>query len=229
MKKYGNVFMVTIFIIVCLIGLFYLTISTGKLHIKEEGYNIYVAFGDVSGLGKNSPVMVNGLEVGRVQDIKVSYSEGRTEVMLKLLIRKDIKIWDDSVVSIKTLGLMGEKFVHISSFEGTEFLKPEAVLRGKPHTDLDVVIEQAQGISEEIEGLIGNVDNLTDEVKGLAKNLNYTVEDNQDRITQILKNLEAASKNFEEFSDDIKKHPWKLLIKTKEKKPKQRKERKKRR
>jgi len=226
-KKYRNEFMVGIFFLICLTGLLYLTFSTGKVHVREVGYNIHAVFDDVSGLGKNSPVMVNGLEVGRVQDIKVSYEEGRTKVILKLLIRKDIKIWDNSVVSIKTLGLMGEKFIHISSSEGTEFLKPGAVLAGKPFTDMDALMEKAYDISGEIQGLVGNVNNLTDEVRKLAKNLNYTVEGSQDRITQILKNLEVASKNFEEFSDDIKRHPWKLLIKTKEKKTKEKKTREK--
>jgi len=58
---------------------------------------------------------------------------------------------------------------------------------------------------------------VTTQVNKLLVNLDGTVSDNKASVSQIVKNLETTSKNFEEFSDDIKRHPWKLLIKTKEK------------
>ena len=124
MKKFGNELRVGIFFILCIVGLLYLVLSTGKVHVRDEGYTIFVVFDDVGGLKQNSPVMVNGLEVGRVQNIDVLYDEGKTEVKLKLLIGKGIKIWENPKVSIKTLGLMGEKYIQIASAEGAAFIKP---------------------------------------------------------------------------------------------------------
>ncbi|MBN2119731.1 MAG: MCE family protein [Candidatus Omnitrophica bacterium] len=218
MKKFSNEVKVGIFFFACVAGFLYLILSTGKLHVRDEGYNVYVVFDDVSGIQKNSPVMVNGLEVGRVQQIDVSYNEGQTQVKLKLLINKGIKIWADPKITIKTLGLMGEKFIQIASSKGEAFIKPGSLLEGTSSMDLDVLMEEAEGISENLDSLIVNVNSLTDEVKKLAKNLNYTVEANQDRITAIIENLEATTGNFEEFSQDIKLHPWKILHKGKEKK-----------
>jgi len=218
MRKYSNEVKVGIFFVFCLLGFMYLIVSTGKLHVKEEGYHIYVVFDDIAGMEKNAPVMVNGVEVGRVQDIEVSYDEGSTEVKLKLLIQPDIKIWQDPTVSIKTLGLMGEKYIQIVSPKGAGFIPPGTVLQGKPSMDMDVLLGEAEGLSRDIKSLINNVDSLTDEVKKLAKNLNYTVEDNQDSISRMIKHFEVTSENFEEFSQDVKKNPWKLLFKAKEKK-----------
>jgi phospholipid/cholesterol/gamma-HCH transport system substrate-binding protein len=217
MKKFGNELRVGIFFILCVLGLLYLVFSTGKVHVRDEGYNIFVVFDDVSGLKQNSPVMVNGLEVGRVQEIDVLYDQGKTEVKLKLIIGRGIKIWDDPKVSIKTLGLMGEKFIQIASTEGEGFVKPGEVLKGTPAMDIDVLLEEAQGLTGDVDSLITNVNSLTDEVKKLAANLNYTVESNQDSITRIIKNLEGATGNFDEFSADLKRNPWKLLHKAKEK------------
>jgi ABC-type transporter Mla subunit MlaD len=73
--------------------------------------------------------------------------------------------------------------------------------------DIDALLEQAQSITKDV----------STQVNKLVATLNSTVEDNKGNISQIVKNLEVTSKNFEEFSDDIKRHPWKLLIKTKEK------------
>lgn len=82
--------------------------------------------------------------------------------------------------------------------------------------DLDVLMDEAEDVSQDIGILVTNVNTLTDEVKKLAGNLNYTVESNQDKISQIIANLETTSVNMEEFSADIKDHPWKLLFKEKE-------------
>jgi len=190
MKKYTNEFKVGLFIIICILGLVYLTFSTGKVNFKKKGYNIYVIFNEVCGLSNKAPVMLNGLEVGKVQDIVVQYDKDRTQILLKLWIDEQAKIRENPVVSIKTLGLMGEKYIQIASTEGNEFIKPEAVLVGEPYADLDAMMKQVQGIMDE----------------------------NKGNISQIMKNFEATSKNFEEFSADLKRHPWKLLFKTKENK-----------
>lgn len=205
--KNTNEFKVGLFVIICIFGLMYLVYSTGKLNIKKDGYHIYVVYDEVVGLNKKAPVMLNGLEMGKVEDIKVSYDNDRTQIVLKLWLDKQARIRENPVVSIKTLGLMGEKYIQISSSQGRDFVKPEAVLKGKPYLDMDELMEQAQSISK----------GVTDEVNKLLASINGTVTDNKESIGQIIKNLEVSSKNFEEFSQEIKRHPWKLLFKTKEK------------
>ena len=209
MKKFNftNEIKVGLFVIACLAGLLYLAYSTGKLSTKKEGYVIYVAFNDIAGLEEKAPVMLNGLEVGKVDAINISYDNNTTAITLKLWLDAKAKIREDSIVSIKTLGLMGEKFIQISSAGNKGFIKPETVLSGKPYLDIDALLEQAQMITKDI----------STQVNKLVINLNSTVEDNKGSVSSIVKNLETTSKNFEEFSDDIKRHPWKLLIKTKEK------------
>jgi phospholipid/cholesterol/gamma-HCH transport system substrate-binding protein len=211
MKKmnFNNEFKVGLFVVLCLLGLGYLIVSSNKSNMKKGGYNIHVTFNDIAGLEEKAPVMLNGLEVGKVDDIDILYDEAGTAITLKLWLDDKAKVREDAVVSIKTLGLMGEKFIQISSAGNSEFLKPGATLKGKPYMDIDALLEQAQIMTRDI----------STQVNKLVINLNSTVEDNKGSVSQIVKNLEATSKNFEEFSDDIKRHPWKVLIKTKEKPP----------
>lgn len=206
MKKYGNEFLVGLFIILCVSGFFYLIYSTGKLDLKKEGYYIYVIFDDISGVQKKAPVMLNGMEIGKVDEVKFIYDNDKTRIRLKLWLKAEARIRENPVISIKTMGLMGEKFIQISSSKGINFIAPEAVLSGNAYLDID--------------SLTKDVSALTEEVKKLAAGLNDTLDGNKDRISQIVVNLESASKNFQEFSDDIKKHPWKLLFKGKEAKTK---------
>jgi len=209
MKKvnFNNEFKVGLFVLFCLIGLAYLVISTGKTNVKKGGYNIYVTFNDIAGLETKAPVMLNGLEVGKVDDINITYDNVGTSMTLKLWLADKAKVREDAIVSIKTLGLMGEKFIQISSVGNQDFIKPGTTLSGKPYLDIDGLLEQAQIITKDV----------TTQVNKLIVNLNGTVDDNKESVSQIVKNLETTSKNFEEFSDDIKRNPWKLLFKTKEK------------
>ncbi|MEW6170871.1 MAG: MlaD family protein [Candidatus Omnitrophota bacterium] len=206
MKKNTNEFKVGLFVVICILGLFYLSYSTGKLNFKKEGYYIYATFGDIAGLAKKAPVMLNGLEVGKVEDIKISYEPDKTCVILKLWIENKVKVRENPEVSIKTLGLMGEKYIQISSLSGGEFIKPESTIMGNEYTDFDALAKEVQDISGE--------------VKKLTTSLNSAMDNNKESIDKIVKNLETTSKNFEEFSADIKKHPWKLLFKSKDKKAK---------
>lgn len=190
MKKYTNEFKVGLFILLCIAGLLYLTFSTGKMNFKKGGYNIYVLFDETAGLENKAPVRLNGFEAGKVDDIKINYENGLTRIMLKLWLQDGARVRENAKVSIKTLGLMGEKYIQISSSGGADFIKPDTMLQGEPYLDLDKLLASVSG----------------------------TVEENKDSIAAIVKNLETTSKNFEEFSGDIKRNPWKLLFRTKEKK-----------
>lgn len=198
-KKYGNEFKVGIFVILCLLGLAYLTLSTGKLNFKQGGYYIYVVFDDIAGLDSKAPVMLNGREVGKVDSIEISYNDNTTKNILKIWLPDNVKIRSKATISIKTLGLMGEKYIQITSNEGEDFIAANTILTGKPFMDLDVLMDQANAI--------------TAEVKKLTMSLNDTVGGNQDKISRIIANLELISQNVNELTEDIKQNPWKLLHK----------------
>ena len=230
MKKTSNAVKVGIFAAFCVIGLLYLSIGTGKFHIRSPGYRLFVLFDDVAGLNVNGPVMLNGMEVGRVLDMKVDYAEENAKVRLTLLIRPEIKIGADPIVSIRTLGFMGEKYVHIYTRQkGDAFLKPGTELEGKKPAEIDSMMT-------EVETLTKNINGLVEELKGVASRLNteglsksvsnlgdiseqvsLTLKNNRESLDRIIMNLEVTSRNFEDFSTDIKKHPWKLLFKGKSK------------
>ena len=149
--------------------------------------------------------MLNGLEVGKVDSVKIVYEEARTKLQLRLWLEATVKVRENPVISIKTLGLMGEKYIQIHSVEGERFLAPESVVAGKPYFDMEEMIEQANGM----------ITKLSNQVGSLVTTLNSTLETNKEGVTSIIKNLDSASKNLDEFSRDVKAHPWKLLIKGK--------------
>ncbi|MDP8264662.1 MAG: MlaD family protein [Candidatus Aceula lacicola] len=216
MKKteWTNEFKVGAFVILCVLGFSYMMYSTGKLDIKSnEGYFVDVVFEESAGLEPKAPVMLNGLEIGKVAEITPSYKDDKTQITLKLWLENKAKIREGSAISIKMMGLMGEKYIQIMSSDNDNFVSSGATLKGEKYVDLDVFIRNLNEIAEE------NRKDIKDAIKNFDKllvSLNDTMDDNQESLGQTIKNFEQTSQNFEEFSDDLKRNPWKILFKTKE-------------
>ncbi|MBM4146309.1 MAG: outer membrane lipid asymmetry maintenance protein MlaD [Nitrospira sp.] len=123
MKKYSLETIVGIFVVIGLLCIGYMTIKLGKIPIfGGDYYFIYARFSSVSGLRVDSPVEINGIEVGRVEQLNID--QDKQVAMVKLRIEKDIKVYEDAIASIKTSGLIGDKFIKIDPGGGGDILKP---------------------------------------------------------------------------------------------------------
>ena len=103
---------VGVFMIAGLLCLGYLSVNLGKVEIwKKPTNDLYAIFNDIGGLRVGSPVVISGVEVGSVKKISLVDYEARVEMQLS----PEIKVHEDAVVSVKTRGLIGEKFIQISA------------------------------------------------------------------------------------------------------------------
>jgi len=123
MKKYEKETVVGIFVVVGLLCLGYMTLKLGKVSLfGDETYSLYARFSSVSGLRVGNSVDMIGLEVGRVAGFTMDQDD--LVVLAELKIRQDVKVYDDAIASIKTAGLIGDKYVQIDPGGGGDLLKP---------------------------------------------------------------------------------------------------------
>jgi len=102
---------VGLFMVVGTVALAYLSVNLGRVDIMgQRGYVVYADFPSVGGLKSGAAVEIAGVSVGRVQSIGLKDYQAR----VTLRIDSDVKLQTDAIVSIKTKGLIGEKFVLIS-------------------------------------------------------------------------------------------------------------------
>ena len=102
---------VGIFVILGIVALAYLSISLGQISfLGAGGYNVTADFPSVGGLKAGSSVEIAGVEIGRVQSIGLANYQAR----VTLRLQPGIKLQEDSIASIKTKGLIGEKYIRIS-------------------------------------------------------------------------------------------------------------------
>jgi phospholipid/cholesterol/gamma-HCH transport system substrate-binding protein len=123
MKKYSLETGVGIFVVIGLLCVAYMTVKLGKISLfGDDYYSVYARFGSVSGLRVGNPAEINGIEVGRVE--QMSIDQEKQVIMVQLKIRKNIRVYDDANASIKTAGLIGDKYVKIEPGGAGEILKP---------------------------------------------------------------------------------------------------------
>ncbi len=123
MKKYHHETVAGLFVLVGLICVGYLTVKLGNVHFwGSDSYSLYARFNSVSGLRIGNSIEMLGLEIGEI--VGFTLDQEKSMVVAELKIRKPIKVYDDAMASIKTAGLIGDKYVSIDPGGAGELLKP---------------------------------------------------------------------------------------------------------
>lgn len=127
MKKYANETIAGIFVLIGLIAAGYMSVTLGEVSLfRDDTYTLKARFTSVSGLRVGSPVEMLGMEIGRVAGMTMDQED--QVAVVDLSIRKDIKVYDDAIASIKTSGLIGDRFVSIDAGGAGELLPPGGLI-----------------------------------------------------------------------------------------------------
>lgn len=131
---------VGVFVLVGLICLGYLSIKLGKLEVLGgQAYEVRAEFDSASGLRPGAAVEIAGVEIGRVKTISLRGDRAT----VSLAIWNGERLYNDTIASIKTRGIIGEKFVALSPGATGEALKPGGTIRDtESGLDLEQVISQ---------------------------------------------------------------------------------------
>jgi len=157
MKKYKMETIVGIFVIFGLLCVGYMTVKLGKVEVFGNNfYTLFANFTTVTGLRIGSPVNILGIEVGRVERITIDQENLKAVVELK--IKKGIKIYDDAIASIKTEGLIGDKYLNIDPGGGGDLLTENGVI-----TDTQAAVDIESLISKYAFGEVKKGDNKKEE------------------------------------------------------------------
>lgn len=114
MDKRKIEFYVGLFVIIGLVCAGYLFAVLGEINlIKDKRYPVYAFFSSASGLKTGARVEMVGVEIGTVSQISID--KERLMAKVKCSIDDDIELTEDSIASIKTSGIIGQKYINISS------------------------------------------------------------------------------------------------------------------
>ena len=138
MKQFNLEVIVGLFVILGLCALAYLSVRLGQLQIGQGNtYDLTAVFPTVAGLREGATVEIAGVQVGRVQEIKLTdYAAAVT-----LRIDQQVQLQEDAIASIRTRGLIGEKYVRVSPGGSERLLTAGGRLREvEPPIDIETLI-----------------------------------------------------------------------------------------
>jgi len=132
---------VGIFMLIGIACVGYLTIKLGRMElVGGNHYTVSAHFQSVSGLRTGASVEMAGVPIGRVESITLDQDREDARVLLK--IENHIELTEDVLASVKTSGLIGDKFILLSLGSSDEMLS-----EGDEITETESAID--------LQGLIG--------------------------------------------------------------------------
>ncbi|MFW6303341.1 MAG: outer membrane lipid asymmetry maintenance protein MlaD [Candidatus Sumerlaeota bacterium] len=142
MENKKTEFLVGIFLLIGIVCVGYLTVRLGKMEIIGGGYYPVVArFTSVSGLREGAIVDIAGVEVGQVATIELDQEYYLAKVTI--LVRKDLKLDADTIASVKTRGLIGDKYIKLQPGGAEEILQSgDEIIETESAVDLEEMVSK---------------------------------------------------------------------------------------
>ena len=167
--------------------------------IFSNSYTYYAYYTQVGGIQPASHVMISGVKVGSVVDVKLNEDPSKG-VELTLSINKQYRIPTDSKAEIFSDGLMGGKVVKILYGSSSEFTPNKGTIQSKESVDLmDMASTELTGLLEKVKGIM---DNLTVTLNGI----NGLMAQNTETITHIMSNVDGLTGNVNSMLANEKQH-----------------------
>ena len=187
---------VGLLVIVGSVVLLYMTFAVGKYQFGEQkGYVLEAVFDSVAGLDAKSSVRMAGVKIGVVEKVELENSRARVTVR----INPEARILRGTEAMIKTMGLLGEKYVEFvpvktgrpqpPSPDGSPYYHGgERVQATVSPSDVDKLINQLSSISDDIKQVTASLSQVFGTARGAR-----TMED-------ILNDLRQTTANIKDFS-----------------------------
>lgn len=127
-RKVDLELVVGVFLLIGIVSLAYISIKLGKLEVLgSKGYTVTAGFDNDGGIKPGASVEIAGVTVGRVTGVRLDPESYQAVVAMQ--INSGIKLQDDAIASIKTKGLIGEKFVQITPGASEKIIRNGGTIR----------------------------------------------------------------------------------------------------
>lgn len=173
-----------------------------KFQLGEKRYLFYAEFNEVGGLVTGDPIFINGVERGKVGRLFLEPDR----VVAEMTVRDGVPIPRDSEVALKSIGMMGERFVAIRQGTSDIYVAPGDTLTGQFQMGLSEVMASAGSVLSEVETAVrhlreiseslsagGRLQEGVDDFAATSKNLRRMTEGNRHRLDNALVRFERSA------------------------------------
>ena len=157
---------------------------------------------NIGSLKRGSSVTMSGMAIGQVTKIAFVESSKENKIEVTMQLRSDVRsrVKTDSVPSVRTQGMLGDRYVDISPGTAESGLLPEGgILLGESATDFDQTLNKALDVMVETEKILKSINDQKGSVGQFFYDQRF-----YDNLVMITEELDLLVKDF-------KKHPRKYI------------------
>lgn len=192
-----------------------MSIKIGELSFnKKATYPITLRFPTVEGLKVGSTLELAGVVVGKIRAISLGQDYS---VTVTADVNEDIKLPMDSVASIGSKGVLGDKVILLSPGISKSYLKPNGMLaRTEVPPSLDFLLSRLGDVAANLSDLtrslntslgseegMTNISEMLQNLNSLSAELNNMAIDNSEGIASMIDELNNTAVNLTDFSDSL--------------------------
>jgi phospholipid/cholesterol/gamma-HCH transport system substrate-binding protein len=163
---------------------------------------IKVLFRASDGIEKNAQVRLSGIRIGNVADVRVAPEQG-DKIELTLSIFSDTVIREDTKAAIKTLGLVGGKYVELTGGSpSARVLKPGDMLVGEESFKLEDLTKAGLEVVGKLTNIANNLDRMLGD-PALSKSIHASIQN----VQEATANIKVMTSGKEEIAQGLKNIP----------------------
>lgn len=198
-------------------------------NLLDKNREFFVKYDNVEGLAQAAPVTINGLTVGKVQDITFANSKGG--LIVKFTVEKDFDFSKNSIVRIYSAGLIGGKSLGIfPEYDANNIAKSGDTLRGDVEDGMLTAVTKAlgplekkvnntlatvdtlllsytaivdEGTRKNLKEAIENLNKTLNSFSGVSENLNHILANNTGKLDNTFTNLDKTANNLSQLTDSL--------------------------
>jgi phospholipid/cholesterol/gamma-HCH transport system substrate-binding protein len=133
MKQSNIELSVGAFVLLGIVAIVWFAIQAGAGVAIGSSYEVNARFTNVGGLRPGNQVFIAGVPVGRVEKIDLN---SQYAAIVHMNVREDVRLPTDTIASVKTSGLIGDKFIALAPGADSKNLAPGAMI-----TDTESVMD----------------------------------------------------------------------------------------
>jgi len=193
METRANFILIGVFTLLAILGTLGFFIWLASVQINKQYQNYGILFDDVSGLDASGDVYFNGIPVGRVTGLRID-QQNPSKVFTSIEIEADVPVRSDTVAQLQSQGVTGVAYVSLSG--GT----PSAAPLPENEEGWQIIPSRrstVQTLVEDAPDLLIEATRLLEQFQAL------TGPENQNYVTNILRNLDATSTRLDEALTDF--------------------------
>ncbi len=191
-KSFSNDVKVGLFIIFGFAALLYLSMNIGDIPFisKKAENSFYIYFNTVTGIGKKTNVLMQGVKIGEVGEVKLE----KRKVRLTIFLDKPVNIPVDSIGTIQGAGLLGDRHLNIQPGMSDKFIgKGDTMAYSVDPTNIDTIMSKLSSALDDVKKFSKGLGALFDEggIVGLFGEGGLLGEGG--KLTDIMDRIDEAS------------------------------------